>query len=419
MRLLIIVLLILQIPIVWGLYHETAVFEKSLFGKKLEDAYNDPESHLYDTGIVCAAARFEQYAHRLEGKKLGLVVNHTSLVGETHLVDTLLKQGFEIRRIFAPEHGFRGTADAGEKVANSIDASTRIPIVSVYGEHKRPQAAQLEGVDLIIFDIQDVGVRAYTYTSTMTYMMEACAAAKIPFLVLDRPNPLGFYVDGAILEPAQKSFVGLHPVPFVHGLTTAEYARMINEEGWLKNGQRCDLYYVPCEGYTHSKFYKLPVRPSPNLVDMRSVYLYPSLCFFEGTDISLGRGTDTPFQMYGHPSFDAKKAPYQFKPQPKTGAKSPPHLDKNCYGWSLTGLKIETLQQTRTLGLEYLLNAYRNFGNKPNFFLKTNFFELLAGNTELRKQIEKGFTEAEIRKTWAKDLEKYHQLRQKYLLYEN
>lgn len=377
------------------------------------DDINDDRYYAHD--IRPAAGRFDQYEDFIQGKRLGLVVNHTSMVGNMHLVDTLLRRGHTITKIFSPEHGFRGDADAGEDVKSSVDTRTQIPILSVYGESRRPPADALNDVDIVIFDIQDVGVRFYTYTSTMTFLMEACAQSGKTMLILDRPNPNGHLVDGSILRPAQRSFVGLHPVPILHGLTVAEYARMINGEHWLKDSLQCDLYYVECENYTHKKMYKLPINPSPNLVDMRSIYLYPSVCFFEGTPISVGRGTPKPFQRYGHPNL--LDGNFEFTPQPCYGAKSPLHSGKACTGYDLSHISVLDLQHRKTLNLDYLLNAYRLYPSQDSFFLTNRFFDLLAGDTMLRSQIVAGCTAAEIRDSWQPELDAYKTMRKQYLLY--
>lgn len=378
----------------------------------------------YNPSIVPAADQIHNYINFIRGKRLGLVVNHTSVVGNTHLVDTLLDLGCTIQKVFAPEHGFRGEADAGkhirnEKVVTPRTASaprTKLTVVSLYGKNKRPSASSLANIDLMIFDMQDVGARFYTYTSTMTYVMEACAENGIPLLILDRPNPNGHYIDGPILTPDQHSFVGLHPVPIVHGLTVAEYARMINGEGWLEGGKRCELHHVQCLNYSHSDFYELPVAPSPNLPNMRSIYLYPSLCWFEGTPISVGRGTTRQFQCYGHPDYEAGSA--SFTPVPRTGANSPKHQDKTCQGHDLSQVPIEQLQQQK-LNLTYLLDLYNNAPEalKASFFNKNNFFDKLAGTAEVQALVRQGTTPEELRQSWAEELEAYRQLRKKYLLY--
>lgn len=373
----------------------------------------------FDGDIVPAADQFFKYQHFIRGKRLGLVVNHTSMVKDKHLVDTLLKINASIQKIFAPEHGFRGDADAGETIANGVDSKTGIAIVSLYGKNKKPTAEQMRDIDLMVFDVQDVGARFYTYTSTMTYIMEACAENKIPLLILDRPNPNGHYVDGPILEEGQKSFVGLHPVPVVHGLTVAEYAHLINGEGWLSGGLKCELYHVECLNYNHNKMYQLPVAPSPNLPNMRSIYLYPSLCLFEGTDVSVGRGTDKQFQIYGSPAFAGGDV--AFTPVPKPGAKHPLHDGKNCKGFDLTVISETVLQSQRQLNLSYILDFYRQLSStaRTEFFRKDNFLDLLAGTSSLRQQITEGKTQNEIRATWQKGLDDYKVLRKKYLLYKD
>lgn len=374
-------------------------------------------SERFAEDILTGAEQPHKYRHFLQGKRLGLVVNHTSLVGKVHLVDTLLRMGQQVQRIFAPEHGFRGDADAGERIAAGKDPDTGIPIASLYGKNKKPTKEQLSDIDLMIFDIQDVGARFYTYTSTMTYVMEACAEQDLPLLVLDRPNPNGHYIDGPILQPEHRSFIGLHPVPIVHGLTVAEYARMINEEGWLGGGLRCRLYHVECLNYDHRKFYRLPVPPSPNLPNMRSIYLYPSLCLFEGTDVSVGRGTDKQFQVYGSPK--ATAGDYTFTPVPKPGAKQPLHEGQRCRGYDLSALSEESLQNLNQINWAYLLQFYSRLdaAARNEFFRKDGFFELLTGNQAVRRQIEQGKTQSELRAAWLPDLERYAALRRKYLLY--
>ncbi len=371
------------------------------------------ELGIFERGIVPAAHRLEQYEHFLQGKRLALLVNHTATIGNTHLVDTLLARGHKIVKIFAPEHGFRGDADNGEKVKNMRDPRTNIPIISLYGENLRPQAAEFADIDIVIFDVQDVGVRFYTYTTSMTYMMEACARFGKAFLVLDRPNPNGHYVDGPVLVRKNASFVGLHPVPIVHGLTVAEYARMINEEGWLREGLKCDLHYVPCDNYRHDMLYEVPLAPSPNLRTMRSIYLYPSLCLLEGTTASLGRGTDAPFERYGHPKYPKGKA--KFTPQPAYGSKNPPHKGVECRGYDLSRADMDTLQAAGRMDIEFLVDFYRDFPRSETFF--NDFFERLAGDGRLRAQIEAGASAADIRLSWEADLKAYRKLREKYLLY--
>lgn len=352
----------------------------------------------------------------VQNKRLGLVVNHTSQLGDTHLVDTLSKRGIDIRAIFAPEHGFRGKADAGEQVVDGKDSSTGIPIISLYGKHKKPRAENLQDIDLLVFDIQDVGARFYTYISTLHYVMEAAAEHGITVLVLDRPNPNGHFVDGPILDPDYSSFVGMHPVPVVHGMTVGEYARMINGEGWLANGMEAELLVLRCENYTHDTPYDLPIPPSPNLPNMRSIYLYPSLCLFEGTVFSVGRGTDLQFQIYGHPDFNIGS--FQFTPVSSPGAKYPKHENSTCFGANLTRQSPSSIREEAQLNLFFLLQAYEHFGDKEHFFLENRFFDTLAGGSTLRGQIEAGMTSTEIKASWQAGLEGFKQMRAQYLLYE-
>lgn len=366
--------------------------------------------------IVTGADRVAAYLPLLKAKKVGLVVNQTSMIGQTHLVDSLLSLGVDIRRIFAPEHGFRGTADAGEHIENGLDPKTKLPIVSLYGDNKKPTPEQLNDLDLLVFDIQDVGVRFYTYISTLHYLMEACAEQGKPLLVLDRPNPNGHYVDGPVLDTAYRSFVGMDPIPVVHGLTVGEYAKMLNGEKWLKNGVQCAIAVILCTQYDHHSFYSLPVKPSPNLPNMTAIYLYPSLCFFEGTSaVSLGRGTDKPFQLWGSDQFP-DGLPFSFTVESKPGAKNPPLLGKTCFGYDLSGMQITELQQLG-FSLKYLLDAYRLSPDKSNFFIP--FFDKLAGNNILREQVAKGLDEVTIRQSWQKDLDAYKAIRKQYLLYKD
>jgi uncharacterized protein YbbC (DUF1343 family) len=375
----------------------------------------NPEPTIVTPAPAPAAENIEACLNLLKGKRIGAVVNHTSMVGETHLVDTLLKLGIRIEKIYAPEHGFRGTASAGEHVKDGKDAATGIPLISLYGSKKKPGREELANIDLVLFDIQDVGARFYTYISTMSYVMEACAEKGLPMLVLDRPNPNGHYVDGPVLQKKYSSFVGLHEVPVVHGMTVGEYARMVNGEGWLAGGVQCDLTVIPCENYDHKTRYELPVKPSPNLPNMRAIYLYPSICFFEGTEVSVGRGTDKQFQVLGAPGFSG--GDFTFIPKPMEGAQNPPHEGKTCRGFDLTVLKTEDLRQRNSLDLSYLFTFYNGFDNKEGFFLKNLFFDKLAGGTELRQQIIAGKTEVEIRESWQPGLERFMAIRKKYLLY--
>ncbi len=370
---------------------------------------------------ITGAERLDEYLNLLKGKSVGLVVNHTSRVGNAHLVDVLLEEKINVKKIFAPEHGFRGKADAGELVANGKDKKSGLPLISLYGKNKKPTKEMLNGIDVLIFDIQDVGARFYTYISTMHYVMEACAENNKQLLVLDRPNPNGHYVDGPIREAKHQSFVGLDPIPVVHGMTVGELAKMINGEGWLDNKLTCDLQIINCLNYDHKTKYILPIKPSPNLPNMNAIYLYPSLCFFEGTDVSIGRGTTYQFQMVGHPDYkDAafwgiSKTPVQFTPAPNEGAKNPKHDGKICKGMIFEPARYLGSDQTGRLHMEYLVEAYKQFPNKDKFF--NSFFEKLAGTEKLRQQIVAGKSAEEIRESWQVELEAFKMKRAKYLLY--
>lgn len=367
--------------------------------------------------IVPGAGRPTLYQPAIKNKNVALVTNHTSVVGNTNLLDTLLSQGVKVVKIFCPEHGFRGNEDAGANISNNIDPKTGIPVISLYGKKLKPSADDLKGVDVVLYDLQDVGVRFYTYISTLTYVMEACALHFVPLFILDRPNPNGFYIDGPVLEPKFKSFVGMHPIPIVYGMTVGELAMMINEEGWLPGKIKCEgLGVIPCQNYTHKSIYKLPVNPSPNLQNMSAVYLYPSLCLFEGTCINVGRGTDFPFQVYGNPML--KEPGFSYTPQSKEGAsKNPLHEGKLCYGVDLRNISEQELIINPKMNLEYLLNAYKNFDEKRLFF--NSYFENLAGTAILRAQIIKGISAENIRKSWQPGLDKFNDIRKKYLLYED
>ncbi len=365
--------------------------------------------------LQLGASRFDQYLPLLYGKRVGMVVNQTSMVGEQHLVDALLAQGIQVSKVFAPEHGFRGKADAGELVKNSKDVRTGLPIISLYGKNKKPSREQLAGLDVLVFDIQDVGARFYTYISTMHYVMEAGAENGIPVVVLDRPNPNGHYVDGPVLDLRFQSFVGMHPIPIVHGMTVGELAQMINNEGWLKNGVRCQLTIVPCIGYSHYSMYELPVKPSPNLPNIRSIYLYPSLCLFEGTQVSVGRGTNKQFQVIGMPGNSS--FPFNFRPVSRAGAKYPKHENKQCYGYDLTYIAPNTLRRINALNLNWLVEMYQASSNKADFFNRKEFFNKLAGTDQLVRQIMNGMTAPEIRASWQADLISFKEKRRQYLLY--
>ena len=371
----------------------------------------------YANDVLVGAERASLYINQLKGKNIALVVNPTSEVFGVHLVDFLLSKDIIISKVFAPEHGFRGTADAGERVKDGVDSKTRVPIKSLYGKNKKPTSQDLKGIDIVIFDIQDVGVRFYTYISTMHYVMQACAENNVQFMVLDRPNPNGFYVDGPVLEMEQQSFVGMHPVPIVHGMTVGEFAQMINEEGWLGDDLTCDLKVVLLTGWGHKDLYQLPVKPSPNLPNMTAVYLYPSLGLFEGTNVNAGRGTDFPFQAYGSPTI--KNASFSYTPVPKPGAKYPKYKNVKCYGKDLRSFDLEKFYQKPELNLEEVVWAYSNTSNRNEFFLKNHFYGRLAGTNQLQEQIINKVPIADIQYTWSVPVEEFKVLRKKYLLYKD
>ncbi len=416
--------------------------------------------------IIAGAERTEIYLPLLKNKRVAIFANQTSMVGNLHLVDVLLQNKINVVKIFGPEHGFRGKADAGEHINNAIDAATGIAVISLYGDHKKPTASDLQDVDIMVFDIQDVGVRYYTFISSLEYYMEAAAENNIQLIVLDRPNPNGHYVDGPILETPYKSFVGMQPIPIVYGMTMGEYAYMLAEETFhLKTneiglkiklesllvyfnkekkqeaytkvkdivdgttntvlpGFTLQLTIIGNKNYTHQTKYTLPIAPSPNLKQMQSIYWYPSTCFFEGTVLSEGRGTDFPFQIFGHPSYSSKL--YSFTPNPNAGAKSSKLYGKQCYGWKLNGSEKEVLKKVNNqIQLKYLIEAYKLFPNKDSFFLKPKldkpenyFFNKLAGNSSLMQLLKDGKTEAEIRQSWQYYLSKFKAIRKKYLLYK-
>jgi len=356
----------------------------------------------------------DQYFPLLKGKHIVVVSNQSGYIGKTHIVDSLMHAGFNIIKIFSPEHGFRGQADAGAKVNSRVDLKTGRPIVSLYGKHKKPTGCDMRSINMVVFDIQDVGVRFYTYISTLQYVMEACAKYHVPLIVLDRPNPNGFYIDGPILDTAScRSFIGMQPIPIVYGMTIGEYARMLNGEHRLKNGDTCQLTVIPCQNYTHDSLYSLPIAPSPNLPNMTSVYLYPSLCLLEGTRISVGRGTDKPFQQYGAP--DYRHTSYSFTPHSMKGAHHPKFLDQRCYGVDVSK-SAKTILQKKQLNLHWLIDAYHNTKNKAHFFKSS--FNLLAGNKLLQEQIKRKIPATAIRQSWQNDLEKFKAIRKKYLLYK-
>mgnify|MGYP001156914846 FL=1 len=384
-----------------------------------EETKSNKKKVLINTGelrivdeIVTGAEQFPLYASFLENKNVGVVANQTSFLENEnqHLVDFLISKNVIVKKVFAPEHGFRGTADAGEHVKDGVDSKTGVPLISLYGNNKKPSHEQLKGIDVVVFDIQDVGARFYTYISTLHYVMEACAEAGIPVIVLDRPNPNGHYIDGPILEAANQSFVGMHPIPVVHGMTIGEYAKMINGEGWLKNKMKCELTVVEIENYTHDTPYALPIKPSPNLPNDQAINLYPSLCFFEGTFINAGRGTDMQFQVFGAPSLPASKYTFEYTPQSNEGAKNPKFNGQLCHGKDLR--KEPRLNK---INLEWLIYAYNANGKKKDFF--NSFFVKLAGTDKLQQQIEQGLTAEEIRDSWKDGLARFKKIREKYLLY--
>ncbi len=367
-----------------------------------------------DNRLMTGAERISEYLPLIEGKTVAVVANQTSMVGSAHLIDTMLSLGADIELIFAPEHGFRDLADAGAVITSGTDPVTGINVMSLYGNKKKPAAEDLEGIDIVIFDIQDVGTRFYTYLTTMCYVMEACAENGKQFIVLDRPNPNGYYVDGPILDTAgYSSFVGIHPIPVVHGMTLGEYAGMVNGEGWLAKGVKCDLKVIQCENYTHSTMYELPVIPSPNLPNMNSIYLYPSICFSEGTILSCGRGTSFAFQVLGAPKMP--DSGFSFTPQPTFGASNPKHNGVVCYGTDLRNALADGLVPKPEMNLGWIIEAYNAYPEKESFF--NGYFDTLAGSSTLREQIIRGMTVEEIRATWKEGLDKFRTIRAKYLLY--
>lgn len=391
----------------------------------------DPKASIKKTeAIVVGASQTENYIDLLKGKNIAVVANNTSVIFKNdktdpnyeHLVDSLLSLGITITKVFAPEHGFRGDADAGEHLTNTIDSKTGLPIISLYGKNENPTQKQiynyrkptrehLNNVDAVVFDIQDVGVRFYTYISTLHNVMEACAENGIPVIVLDRPNPNGHYIDGPVLEKESKSFAGLGPIPIVYGMTIGEYAKMTNGEKWLKDSIQCDLTVIPLKNYTHNSTYSLPLRPSPNLPNDKSINLYASLCMFEGTNVSCGRGTEMQFQIFGSPFLPNNTYKFTFIPQPNFGSKTPKHMNQECYGLDLTNA-----ENLSSLNFSWLIDAYHSSGQKDNFFREESFNKL-AGTTKLKTQIEQGLTFEEIKATWQDDLTAFKKIREKYLIY--
>ena len=365
--------------------------------------------------VRVGAAQTDKYFPLLEGRRVALFSNHTGMVGDRHTVDLMLDGGINVVTLFSPEHGFRGTADAGEHVASGIDGPTGLPIASLYeGKGKRMPAKEvMDKFDVLVVDIQDVGLRYYTYYCTMIDLMNAASVYGKDVVVLDRPNPNGMTVDGPILDMKYSSGVGRLPIPVVHGMTLGELAQMANGEGWLKDGAKVPLIVIPCEGYTHQSRYRLPVAPSPNLRTMLAIYLYPSTCYFEATPVSLGRGTDRPFEIYGHP--DMKGRSFSFTPRSMTGAKNPPQKDQLCHGVDLGGMSEEEAI-AQGINLEYIIDAYRDLGMGDKFF--RNFFELLIGRGDIRGMIEAGKSADEIKATWAGDVARFKDKRRKYLLYD-
>ena len=370
---------------------------------------NAPEKKM--TTILPGAYSLDAYLPLLQNKRVALVGNQTSKINGIHLVDTLLRRGVQIVKVFAPEHGFRGQASAGEQVADSKDKKTGLPIISLYGKHKKPTPEDLADVDVILFDIQDVGVRFYTYLSTLHYIMEASAEQDKTVIVLDRPNPNSDYIDGPVMEDENKSFVGLHPVPIVYAMTIGEYAKMINGEHWLKNNVQADLQVIKIQNYKHGDVYHLPVKPSPNLPNYQAVRLYPSLCLFEGTNISVGRGTDFPFQVFGSPVLSPDTYPFAFTPQPNAGSKWPKHQAKKCFGKDL-----RKINPPSEIYLKWLMETYQQYPDKKKFF--NNFFVKLAGTEQLQKDIANGLSLAQIKAKWQSKIDQFKKIRQKYLLYE-
>ena len=360
--------------------------------------------------ITCGAERMDEYLPLIANKKIALVANQTSLVNGIHLLDKLIENNVEVVKVFTLEHGFRGKADAGEKVNDSIDVKTGVPMVSLYGKNKKPSAEALADIDIILFDIQDVGVRFFTYISSLHYIMEGAAESGKAVMVLDRPNPNGHYVDGPVLEEKYKSFVGMHKIPIVHGMTIGEYGKMINGEGWLKGGVSCELSVIACKDYTHETRYNLPIKPSPNLPNMQAIYLYPSICWFEGTNVSVGRGTEFPFQVLGSPYMHGYE--FKFKPESMSGAKWPKHKDKWCAGIDLRKVDAENMTE---LNLDWLIECYSATPDKSSFF--TEFFYKLVGTSKLKDQVIAGISPQVIRATWKSDLLRFKSIRKKYLLY--
>ncbi|MBI4931880.1 MAG: DUF1343 domain-containing protein [Bacteroidetes bacterium] len=394
------------LSIVFCLFSTVCCFSQFATPLKLQDKTS--------ADLKVGAQQTEKYFPLLKDKRIAVVAHPASMVKNTHLVDTLVRSGFKVKKIFAPEHGFRGDAEAGEKIKNNMDAKTGLPVISLYGKNFKPKPEELKDVDVVLFDLQDVGARFYTYLSTLHYVMEACAENKKQLIILDRPNPNGYFVDGPVLEPKFKSFSGMHPVPIVYGMTIGEYARMINGEKWLANGVQCKLEVISVDGYTHNDLYQLPVKPSPNLPNMSSVYLYPTLCLFEGTIVSVGRGTDKPFQQFGYPELKAGND--AFTPHPVNGAsENPMYNGQLCWGFDVSAFGEMYVKYYEKINLFWMLNLYKTSPLKEKFF--NNYFNSLAGNETLQKQIKEDKTEEEIRNSWEEGLTKFKQIRKKYIIY--
>lgn len=373
-----------------------------------------------DTTVYPGIYQTDEILKLVDTKSIGIVANQTSIIGNTHLVDTLISLDQNIVCVFCPEHGFRGKADAGASVYNTIDSETGLIIKSLYGKNKKPNADQLIDIDVMIFDLQDVGVRFYTYISTLHYVMEACAESNIPVIILDRPNPNAHYIDGAILDTANhRSFIGMHPVPVVYGMTIGEYGKMINGENWLSRSVKCELTVIPCLNYTHNSFYSLPVKPSPNLPNDRSIELYPTLCFFESSNLSVGRGTDKQFQIIGHPGFSrSEEARFTFTPVPNEGSSNPKLKGELCYGFNLSESNSIFNWDKNQLNIALIKKVFELFPDKENFWKKSNSIELISGYSEFRTQITNDVSEEEIRAGWQDGLDKFKITREKYLIYK-
>ena len=386
-------------------------------GAQKEKTKGDENSDSAEKEIVVGANRTSVYLPLIRNKKVGVVANNTSVIFKdggtyTHLVDSLIAMEVNIQKIFSPEHGFRGEADAGEHVVGNKDTKTGLPIVSLYGDSRKPSAEQLEGIEVMVFDIQDVGVRFYTYTSTLHLVMEACAEQNIPVIVLDRPNPNGSFVDGPILELENSSFLGLAPIPLVYGLTIGEYGNMLNGQKWLEQGVQCDLTVIPLENYTHHSSYSIPIRPSPNLPNDQSIELYPSLGLFEGTHVNAGRGTEFQFQRFGAPFLDQQYFSFTYTPKPNFGSKDPKHNGVLCYGKDLS-----QIEPPKKVDLSWIIEAYQHSMDKSKFF-RTSSFTKHAGTAQLQKQIEKGLSAEEISASWKQGLDAFKEIRKNYLIYD-